>query len=89
MVNLELEKAAWSAFSAKERWEIVRNNLRVVLSDLCYFGGSILVVIVFLFLLFLLSACTPEIPKLPRGFYCWPDRGVIVCQFIPADQETK
>ena len=35
-----------------------------------------------------LSACA-QAPQLPKGFFCWPDKGYIVCQFVPNQEESK
>ena len=39
-------------------------------------------------LLFLLTlwGCAPAVPK---GFFCWQDKGYMVCQFVPADKEEN
>ena len=38
----------------------------------------------FVLLLITLGGCAPALPK---GFYCWQDRGYLVCQIIPAENQ--
>jgi len=35
-----------------------------------------------------LSACA-QAPQLPKGFFCWPDKGYLVCQFVPEQGKAE
>ena len=78
----ELEEAVWSAFTREEQKEMIRQTPFLFIK--LGIRLAILLLPLLLFML-LLWGCTPQIPKLPKGIFCWQDGGYIVCQFIPAD----